>query len=30
MSDLTVSVQNGVCHLVISRPAKRNTIDATT
>ena len=30
MSDLTVSVQNGVCHLVISRPAKRNTIDAAT
>ena len=30
MSDLTVSVQNGICHLVISRPAKRNTIDAAT
>lgn len=30
MSDLTVSVQNGVCHISLSRQAKRNTIDAAT
>ncbi len=30
MSDLTVTVQNGICHIALSRPAKRNTIDAAT
>lgn len=30
MSDLTVNVQNGICHIAISRSAKRNTIDSTT
>lgn len=30
MSDFTVNVQNGVCHISISRPSKRNTIDASS
>ena len=30
MSDLTVNVQNGVCHISISRPSKRNTLDASS
>lgn len=30
MSDLTVQVQNGVCHIAITRPAKRNTLNAAT
>ena len=30
MSDLTVTVQNGICHIAITRPAKRNTVDAAT
>ena len=30
MSDLTINVQNGICHIALSRPAKRNTIDAAT
>lgn len=30
MSDLTVTVQNSICHIAITRPAKRNTVDAAT
>lgn len=30
MSDLTISVQNGICHISISRSVKRNTIDSIT
>lgn len=30
MSELTVKVENGICHIAISRPEKRNTIDSAT